>query len=199
MYNWNFLDQSLLLYKFHGSDMWGMYFSASCEPLTKTSTNSPMHHFDNPHIHGHKQFKIIDQRQGEFVLGRCKKRWKISIVFARFERSWYSLFNCKTFYKAAKQYYNLNGNKLESDCWWGRLLKSQDVFFFFFFFFFLFLWRHVLHHENSRYVQWCSQGLLGESPTRWCKMRTELKKGWGKMTKVELLPTRDCEARWNFT
>ena len=25
-YNWNFLDQLLLPYKFHGSDMWGMYF-----------------------------------------------------------------------------------------------------------------------------------------------------------------------------
>ena len=35
-YNWNFLDQLLLPYKFQGSDMWGMYFfiSASCEPLT---------------------------------------------------------------------------------------------------------------------------------------------------------------------
>ena len=25
-YNWNFLVQPLLPYKFHGSDMWGMYF-----------------------------------------------------------------------------------------------------------------------------------------------------------------------------
>ena len=34
-YNWNFLDQLLLPYKFHGRDMWGMYFFifASCEPL----------------------------------------------------------------------------------------------------------------------------------------------------------------------
>ena len=38
-FNWNFLDQQLLPYKFHGSDMCGMYFFifASCEPLT-TST-----------------------------------------------------------------------------------------------------------------------------------------------------------------
>ena len=35
MYNWNFLDQLFLPYKFHGSDMWGVYFFifASCEPL----------------------------------------------------------------------------------------------------------------------------------------------------------------------
>ena len=35
-YNWNFLDQQLLPYKFHGSGMWGMYFFifASCEPLS---------------------------------------------------------------------------------------------------------------------------------------------------------------------
>ena len=35
-YNWNFLDQPLLPYKFHGSDMWGMYFFifANCEPLS---------------------------------------------------------------------------------------------------------------------------------------------------------------------
>ena len=35
MYNWNFLDQPLLPYKFHGSEMWGMYFFifASCELL----------------------------------------------------------------------------------------------------------------------------------------------------------------------
>ena len=34
-YNWYFLDQLLLSYILHGSDMWGMYFfiSASCEPL----------------------------------------------------------------------------------------------------------------------------------------------------------------------
>ena len=36
-YNWNFLDQLLLPYKFHGSDMWGIYFFifASCEPFPK--------------------------------------------------------------------------------------------------------------------------------------------------------------------
>ena len=34
-----FLDQSLLSYKFHGSDMWGIYFFifASCELLKPTS------------------------------------------------------------------------------------------------------------------------------------------------------------------
>ena len=34
-YNWDFLDQLLLPYKFHGSDMWEILFSifASCEPL----------------------------------------------------------------------------------------------------------------------------------------------------------------------
>ena len=34
-YNWNFLDQLLLPYKFHGRDMWEILFSifASCEPL----------------------------------------------------------------------------------------------------------------------------------------------------------------------
>ena len=34
-YNWDFLHQPLLPYKFHGSDMWGMYFFifASCELL----------------------------------------------------------------------------------------------------------------------------------------------------------------------
>ena len=37
-YNWNFLDQLLLPYKFHGSSMRGILFFffnfASCEPLT---------------------------------------------------------------------------------------------------------------------------------------------------------------------
>ena len=34
-YNWNFLNQPLLPYKFHGGDMTGIYFFifASCEPL----------------------------------------------------------------------------------------------------------------------------------------------------------------------
>ena len=34
-YNWNFLDQLLVPYKFNGRDMLGMYFIifASCEPL----------------------------------------------------------------------------------------------------------------------------------------------------------------------
>ena len=34
-YNWNFLDQPILSYKFHGRDMEGIYFFifASCEPL----------------------------------------------------------------------------------------------------------------------------------------------------------------------
>ena len=34
--NWNFLDQPFHPYKFHGSDMRGMYFFvfASCEPLS---------------------------------------------------------------------------------------------------------------------------------------------------------------------
>ena len=34
-YNWKFLDQMLLPYKFYGSGMSGIYFSnfASCEPL----------------------------------------------------------------------------------------------------------------------------------------------------------------------
>ena len=33
--NWNFLNQPLLPYNLHGSDMWVMYFFifASCEPL----------------------------------------------------------------------------------------------------------------------------------------------------------------------
>ena len=37
-YNWKFLDQPLLPYKFHGSDMSGMYFLifASCEPLIRS-------------------------------------------------------------------------------------------------------------------------------------------------------------------
>ena len=37
-YNWNFLDQQLLPYKFYGRDMSGMYFFvfASCEPLMIT-------------------------------------------------------------------------------------------------------------------------------------------------------------------
>ena len=41
-YNWNFLDQPLLPYKFHGRDMWGMYFFivASCEPLKANKSNS---------------------------------------------------------------------------------------------------------------------------------------------------------------
>ena len=36
-HNWNFLDQLFLPYKFHGKDMWGMYFFifARCEPLMK--------------------------------------------------------------------------------------------------------------------------------------------------------------------
>ena len=35
-YNWKFIDHPLLPYKFHVSDMWGIYFFifASCEPLT---------------------------------------------------------------------------------------------------------------------------------------------------------------------
>ena len=35
-YNWNFLDQLLLSYKFHDRDVWGIDFFifASCEPLT---------------------------------------------------------------------------------------------------------------------------------------------------------------------
>ena len=35
MYNWNFLDQLRLHYKFYGRDMWGIYLFmfASCEPL----------------------------------------------------------------------------------------------------------------------------------------------------------------------
>ena len=36
-YSWNFLDQLLPPYKFHGRDMMGIYFFnfASCEPLIK--------------------------------------------------------------------------------------------------------------------------------------------------------------------
>ena len=39
-YNWIFLDQPLLPYKFHSSDMWGMYFFifASCEPFIQQYT-----------------------------------------------------------------------------------------------------------------------------------------------------------------
>ena len=36
-YNWNISNQPLLPYKFHGIDMWGMYFFifAGCEPLSR--------------------------------------------------------------------------------------------------------------------------------------------------------------------
>ena len=37
--DWNFLDQPLLPYKFHGNDMWGMYvfIFASCELIKTTN------------------------------------------------------------------------------------------------------------------------------------------------------------------